>query len=93
MEPLPKRRKALTDADRLKIRLYHRQHPKVSQTELATWFTAKSGHNVNQSMISKILSPTFAYLDPQDSKKDKQSLESKRKTPASWPALEAALFE
>jgi hypothetical protein len=44
-------------------------------------------------MISKILSDTYAHLDPLDEKKDKAALESKRTISGNCPDLEAALFE
>jgi hypothetical protein len=49
---------------------------------------------LNQSQISKILSPHYDYLDDIHTKKDKQALKWKsRSSTGDWPALEAALFE
>ena len=72
---------------------YYKEHPLLNQKELVTWFLKHSGYEVNQGMISKILSNTYAHLDPLDKKKDKVALESKRNISGNWPDLEAALFE
>jgi hypothetical protein len=58
-----KRRRALTDADRLIIRKRNQEHPPGHQKELVDWFTATTGHPLNQSQVSKILSSTYDYLD------------------------------
>lgn len=89
----PKKRKALTDADRLIIRKRNRSHPPAHQKDLALWFKAETGHDVTQGMISRILSSQYAHLDNLDKRKDQNKLESKRHTAGDWPELEAALFE
>jgi hypothetical protein len=38
-----KRRRALTDADRLMIRKRNQTHPPAQQKDLADWFTATTG--------------------------------------------------
>ena len=39
-----KRRRALTDTDRLMIRKRNQTHPPAHQKDLANWFTATTGH-------------------------------------------------
>ena len=93
MEPSKKRRKALNDADRLMIRKRNKTYPLVHQNDLALWFTQETGHEINQGMISKILSKAYDHLDSLDRKKDKAVLQGKRSSRGDWPDLEAALFE
>src|ERR1700716_3925701 len=93
MEPSKKRRKALNDVDRLMIRKRNKIHPLAHQNDLALWFTQETGHEINQEMISKILSKAYDHLDSLDRKKDKVVLQEKRSSRGDWPNLEAALFE
>ena len=88
-----KRRRALTDTDRLLIRKRHQTHS-LEQKDLAEWFAQETGHTINQSMISKVLSSKYDYLDSMDKRKDRQLLQEKKRSSAGdWPDLEAALFE
>ena len=88
-----KRRRALTDTDRLMIRKRNQIHPSAPQKDLAEWFTKETGHEINQSMISKILSKNYDYLDGMDKKKDKQIFQGKKNSIRDQPDLEAVLFE
>jgi hypothetical protein len=89
-----KRRRALTDADRLIIRKRNQEHPPGHQKELVDWFTATTGHPLNQSQVSKILSSKYDYLDGIHTKRDNQTLKEKSRSSAGdWPDLEHALFE
>jgi hypothetical protein len=89
-----KRRRALTDTDRLIIRKRNQTHPPVQQQDLVDWFTATTGHPLNQSQISKILSSNYDYLDGIHTKREKQMLKEKMKgSIGDWPDLEYALFE
>jgi hypothetical protein len=89
-----KRRRALTDADRSIIRKRNQEHPPGHQKELVDWFTATTGHPLNQSQVSKILSSKYDYLDDIHTRKDKQMLKEKnRSSVGDWPELEYALFE
>jgi hypothetical protein len=66
----------------------------VLQKDLTELFTKETGHEINQSLISKILSKNYDYLDTIDKQKDKQVLQGKKKNSIrDWPDLEAALFE
>jgi hypothetical protein len=86
--------RAFTDTDRLIIQKHNQTHPSVPQKDLAEWFTKETGHEINQSLISKILSKNYDYLDGIDKQKDKQVLQGKKKNSiGDWPDLEAALFE
>jgi hypothetical protein len=87
-----KKRRAISDAERLSIRKRAREHP-GQQGELVKWFYQETSHQLNQSLISKILSAKYDYLDAKDVKKDKKELEGKRYSEGDWPDLEAALFE
>jgi hypothetical protein len=90
---VPAKRKAITDQERLQIRKRAKEHP-GQQGELIKWFYQETGHQLNQSSISKILSSKYEYLDMKDPKKDKKELEStERSSDGDWPVLEAALFE
>ena len=66
METSKKRRRALTDADRLSIRNRYKTHPTAQQNELADWFSNETGHKINQGMISKALGAQYDYLDTLD---------------------------
>ena len=89
-----KRRRALTNTKRLIIRKRNKSHPPAHQQDLTDWFTKETGHEVNQSMISKILSDTYSYLNNLEKKKEREELQQKKKSSRrDWPALEAVLFE
>jgi hypothetical protein len=89
-----KRRRALTDADRLRIRKRNQTHPPTQQKELVDWFTATTGHPINQSQISKILGSNYDYLDGEHTRKDVREMKGKsRSSIGDWPELEGALFE
>lgn len=88
----PKRRRALTDADRQRVRKRNKDHP-AQQADLAAWYYKETGHQLTQGQISMILSSKYAYLESLDTKKDKQQLAVKRSSKGDWPDLEAALFE
>jgi hypothetical protein len=89
---VPKKRKAITDQERLIIRKQAQEHP-THQSQLIKWFYEEHGHQLNQSSISKILSSTYDHLDALHPKKDKKELDGKRTSAGDWPELEAALFE
>jgi DDE superfamily endonuclease/Fission yeast centromere protein N-terminal domain/Tc5 transposase DNA-binding domain len=90
---VPAKRKAIADQERLQIRKRAKEHP-GQQGDLIKWFYQETGHQLNQSSISKILSSKYEYLDMKDPKKDKKELEgTKRSSDGDWPVLEAALFE
>jgi hypothetical protein len=86
----PKRRRALTDLERRNIRRRFVEYP-GPQSSLISWFYQETGHQLNQSQISKILSPEYAHLD-NDTRRPSQ-LGSARHYKGDWPELEAALFE
>jgi hypothetical protein len=66
----------------------------VLQKDLTEWFTKETGHEINQSLISKILSKNYDYLDTIDKQKDKQVLQGKKKNSVrDWPDLEAVLYK
>jgi hypothetical protein len=89
-----KRHRALTDADRSIIRKRNQEHPPEHQKELVDWFTATTGHPLNQSQVFKILSSNYNYLDDIHTRKDKQTLKEKnRSSVGDWPELEYALFK
>jgi hypothetical protein len=87
------KRRAITDLERQTIRKRQREHPAAYQSDLIEWFKQETGHDLNQSSISKILSSKYKYLDSLDIKKDKDKLESKRTSAGDWLDLEGALFE
>lgn len=69
--PAGRRRRAVTDLERQAIRKRNREHPPARQSELIAWFEQDTGHKLNQSQISKIISKQFEHLDSADTKKDK----------------------
>jgi hypothetical protein len=89
-----KRRRALTDADRLLIRKRNQTYPLAQQKDLANWFTTTTGYPLDQSQISRILGPKFDYLDSEYIQKDIREMKGKsRLSTGDWPDLEIALFE
>jgi hypothetical protein len=89
-----KRRRKLTDADRLVIRKRFQTNPEQHQKELVEWFTNETGHPLNQSQVSKILGDMYTYLDGDHTKKQLQALKNKSRTSrGEWPDLEAALYK
>ena len=89
-----KRRRALTDADRLMIRKRNQTHPLAHQKDLANWFTATTGHPLDQSQISRILGPRFNYLNSEHIEKDIRGIKGKsRLSLGDWPDLKMVLFE
>jgi hypothetical protein len=69
-----KRRRALTDAGRFLIRKRNQTHPPTQQQDLAEWVAQETGHTINQTIISKVLSSKYDYLDGINARKDKQML-------------------
>jgi hypothetical protein len=61
------------------IRKCNEAHPPGQRKDLAEWFTRETGHEINQSMISKILSKNDNYLDGMDKWREKQVLQGKKK--------------
>ena len=90
---VPKKRKALSDTDRLLIRKRNKEHPPAQQKDLGVWWKHETGHDLTQGMISRILSDKYNYLDNLNGKKNKAELQSKRSSVGDWPDLEGALFE
>ena len=89
-----KRRRALTDADRLLIRKRNQTHPLTQQKDLVNWFTTTTGHPLDQSQISRILGPKFDYLDGEYTRKDLQVIkERNRLSIGDWPDLKIVLFK
>ena len=85
-----KRRLAISDAERRKIRRRAASHP-GKQQELAEWFEQETGRRLAQGKISEILSSKYQHLD-NDKRKD-GALDSQRQSVADHPDLEGALFE
>jgi hypothetical protein len=73
-----KRRRALTDADRLIIQKRNQEHFLGHQKKLVDWFTTITSHFFNQSRVSKVLSLKYDYLDHVYTRKDKQMLKEKK---------------
>ena len=86
----PKKRRAFTDLERRNIRQRYVENP-GPQSALISWFTGETGHQINQSQISKILSKNYEYLDGPT--RNTTTLGAKRHHQGDWPELEAALFE
>jgi DDE superfamily endonuclease/Tc5 transposase DNA-binding domain/Fission yeast centromere protein N-terminal domain len=89
---IPQKRKAVTDGDRAILRKRYQEHP-CKQSDLINWFRQETGHKLDQSQVSRILSKKYDYVDDLDKKKDKLALQAQRSSVGEWPELEAALFE
>ena len=89
--PPPKKRRAITDSERKALRDHHADpaNGRPPHKELRRWFQEKFGHTPSQSTISESLSARFVHLDTQITAQS----EHKRQRNASWPELEAALFD
>ena len=59
------------------IRKRNQTHPLAHQKDLANWFTATTGHPLDQSQISRILGPKFDYLDGEHTRKDIREIKGK----------------
>ena len=68
---LPRKRRAVTNDERITIRRRNREHPSTYQGELIAWFHQETGHQLDQSQISRILSSKYDFLDNLDPKKTK----------------------
>jgi hypothetical protein len=90
---LSRKRRAVTNDEQITIRRRNREHPSIHQGELITWFHQETGHQLDQSQISRILSSKYDYLDNLDPKKDKAEIQSQRISLGDWPELEGALYE
>jgi hypothetical protein len=86
---LPQKRQGVSDKERFQIRKHYKDHS-GSQASLIQWFYQQSGHKLNQSQISRILSSKYNYLDETTQKKVK---DQQRASSSEWPDLEIALFE
>ena len=88
--PPPKQRRLpITNEQRKLIRDHYRAcRSEISQKSIQEYFFNQTGRRLNQSTISEILSPHFAYLD-----ESVNHLTVKRAHHPHWPNLEAALFE
>ena len=86
-----KRRRAITDAERKAVRVYHAQanHPKPSGKALVNFFLESFNHRPSESTISDILSSQYSYLDGGHPLR----LEQKKIRVANWVDLEDCLFE
>jgi Fission yeast centromere protein N-terminal domain len=91
MPPIRLQRVPITDNQRQELRTYAKSiHPSPTQNQLVEWWLNKHNTKINQSTISKILSPKFAYLDDRTIPiRDNR----KRKTPVNWPILEVILYD
>ena len=89
----PKKRKALDDTDRLKIRNRNKEHLLAQQADLGIWWFQRTRYQLAQGQISTILSSKYEYLDTLDHKKDKKQLAVKRSSQGDWLDLKAVLFK
>lgn len=87
---LPQKRVTVSDKERFKIRKHAKDHPST-QAKLIEWFYQQSGHRLDQSQMSQILSHKYDYLDA--APKEAHVKDKLRTSVSDWPGLEAALFE
>lgn len=90
--PSKKRRRAITNADKLEIRQYYfdRTHSKPPTLKaLQSWYQDKHPHlRIAYSTLSEITSSKYESLDNQE-----LSLKHTRLRDAAYPDLEAALYQ
>ena len=77
--------------DRITIRQRHREQPSHDQRALAQWYSSETGHSIDQSIVLRVLSTKYDYLDNVTNKKAVEG--KKQEMEGDWPSLEAALFE
>ena len=87
-----KRRRPISEKQRQRIRQYAAANPQIDQRSIAQWASREFDRAVTQSMISRSLTTTYAYLDTKVfHKREKDGC--KRRVPVQYPQLEAALFD
>ncbi|KAF5874947.1 uncharacterized protein Bfra_003400 [Botrytis fragariae] len=69
-------------------RYYQTATPKPTQSELRAWFQSRFGYNISQSIVSRSLSNSFAYLDVSNA-----SDSEFRTRNCQWPWLETLLTD
>ena len=86
------RRRPISEKQRQRIRQYATANSQIDQRSIAQWASHEFDRTVTQSMISRSLSNTYAYLDTKIfQKREKDG--RKRRIPVQHPQLEAALFD
>ena len=58
-----KRRRPISEKQRQRIRQYAAANPQIDQRSIAQWASREFDRAVTQSMISRSLTTTYAYLD------------------------------
>lgn len=85
-------RTAISHAQRVALRHYYRTtNPNPSHADLQLWFKSQFGHEISQSIVSRSLSDSFAYLDivaPAPQVVPKYRIRSSQ-----WPWLDILLSE
>lgn len=82
-------RTPISHSHRVALRRYYQTTtPKPTQSELRAWFQSRFGYNISQSIVSRSLSNSFAYLD------DSNASDSEFRTRnCQWPWLETLLTD
>jgi len=86
-----RKRHALNEKERQKIRKRKQDNPLLGQRDLAQWATREFGRRINQPMIQRTLSSKYAFLD--DKTFAPGFVGNSRVFQADHPLLEQALFE
>jgi hypothetical protein len=86
---LPQKHKAVSDKECFQIHKRSRDYPR-SQVDLIKWFHVQSGHKLDQSQISRILSSKYDYLN---NTIQKQVQNRHRASKSDWPDLKAVLYK
>ncbi|KAF7883592.1 uncharacterized protein EAF02_005512 [Botrytis sinoallii] len=82
-------RTPISHSQRVALRRYYQTTtPKPSQSELKAWFQSRFGYNISQSIVSRSLSNSFAYLDVSNA-----SDSEFRTRNCQWPWLETLLTD
>lgn len=91
--PIRKRRRAVTDVDRKKIRDYYYDDSNLKPTykAISKWLKRTESHDISESTICHILSDRFTHLD--NSLSSSRNSATLRHRAAYWPDLEISLFE
>jgi len=82
-------RTSISHSQRTALRHYYQTtNPKPTHSALRAWFYTRFGHQISQSIVSRSLSDSFAYLDTNG-----PSVSEYRLRNCQWPWIEDALSE
>jgi hypothetical protein len=85
-------RAAIPHSQRVTLRHYYQTtNPKPTHSALRIWFKSHFGHEISQSIVSRSLSDSFAYLDIRDS--PRPIVSEFRVRTCQWPWIDTLLSD